>query len=60
MGNIYEERGYRDREDYLRSLAEDYALPLESVKEIAELLGPEEDFDGLICTLQDAEDFLSA
>jgi len=60
MSNIYEERGYRDRKDYLQYLAEDYGLTYEMVKEIADLLGPEEDFDGLVCTLQDAEDFLSA
>ena len=57
MTNAYKENGYNDREDYLSCIAEDYGLDLEKVvRPVAELLGPEEDFDGLLTTLQDACD----
>ena len=54
MSNVYHEKGYNDREDYLSYLAEDYGLDLEQVvRPIADLLGPTEDFDGLIDMLED-------
>lgn len=51
--NIYREHGFEDREDYLRSLAEDHGVDYDDVKMIAGMLGPNEDFDGLISTLED-------
>ena len=52
--NVYRENGYNDREDYLSCIAEDYGLDLEQVVwPIADLLGPNEDFDGLISSLED-------
>ena len=52
--NIYKANGYDDREDYLSCLAEDYGLSLEEVvRPLAELLGPDEDFDGLVSSLED-------
>jgi len=53
--NIYEQNGYENREDYLNYLAEEYG---DLVYEVADLLGPEEDFDGLVTTMEDAEHFL--
>ena len=54
MSNVYRENGYNDREDYLRCIAEDYGLDLEQfVRPLAELLGPDEDFDGLVSALED-------
>lgn len=53
--NIYQENGYADRNDYLNCLAEDYGVPLEDVYSFAEMLGENEDFDGLVSTLEDAE-----
>lgn len=53
MSNVYRENGYNDREDYLSCIAEDYGLDLEQVRLLAELLGPNEDFDGLIAMLED-------
>ena len=54
MSNVYSENGYNDREDYLNYIAEDYGLDLEQVvRPLAELLGPSEDFDGLIDMLED-------
>lgn len=54
--NVYQENGYEDREDYLKCMAEDYGVSLEQVKSVAESLGEEEDFDGLISVLEDAEE----
>ena len=50
---IYQEHGYRNRADYLASLADDFTLPLDSVMCLADLLGKSEDFDGLITSLED-------
>lgn len=52
--NVYKANGYEGREDYLSCLAEDYGLSLEEVvRPLAELLGPDEDFDGLVSSLED-------
>ena len=53
--NIYQENGYADRDDYLTCLSEDYGLPIEDVYSLAEMLGKNEDFDGLVSALEDAE-----
>ena len=54
MSNVYRELGYNDREDYLSCLAEDYGLDLEQVvRPLADMLGRNEDFDGLVCALED-------
>ena len=49
----WQERGYKNRQDYLRTMAEDYGVPLGHVLAVADLLGEGEDFDGLISTLED-------
>jgi hypothetical protein len=51
--NIYTEQGYKSRTDYLKSLSEEYGVPLDVVHSLAGLLGPNEDFDGLISALED-------
>ena len=48
----YIDKGFVNRDDYLKSLFEDY--PREQVIAISNLLGPAEDFDGLITALEDA------
>jgi len=53
--NIYQENGYKDRQDYLECMAEDYGVPLEVVVSLAEVLGENEDWDGLVLALEDAE-----
>jgi hypothetical protein len=53
MSNIYIENGYNNRVDYLKSLANDYAIDFIIVKEMAIQLGMSEDFDGLISFLED-------
>ena len=56
--NIYQQNGYTDRDDYLTCLSEDYGISIEDVYSLAEMLGEHEDFDGLVCALEDAECFL--
>ena len=51
---IYQENGYADRDDYLNGLSEDYGVPIDAVLALAEVLGPDEDFDGLVSNLEDA------
>lgn len=53
--NIYQQNGYADRDDYLTCLSEDYGVPLETVQSLADMLGENEDFDGLVSALEDAE-----
>jgi len=56
--SIYEENGYKNRQAYLKSLAEEYGLPFSVIMSAASALGPNEDFDGLITELEDMEDIL--
>ena len=49
--NPYTENGFADRQDYLRSLCDEY--PEDMVFALADLLGPNEDFDGLVTSLED-------
>lgn len=53
--NIYQENGYANRREYLESLAEEFGVSLETVFSLASLLGRNEDFDGLISALEEAE-----
>lgn len=53
MIDVYAEHGYKSREHYLSSLAEEFGLDEEVVYMTANLYGPNEDFDGLVTTLQD-------
>jgi len=51
--NIYQAKGFADRADYIVQLAEDYDVPVEDVWVLADLLGPTEDFDGLVVHVND-------
>jgi len=51
--SVYTDEGYKDRNDYLESLADEYGLDIKTVKLAADMLGPNEDFDGLVTTLED-------
>jgi hypothetical protein len=57
--SIYTEEGYKSRRDYLDTLATDFGLDRSTVYALAGILGSSEDFDGLICALEDAADELS-
>lgn len=54
--SIYTEEGYENRRAYLDSLADDFGLDRSTVYALAGILGSSEDFDGLICALEDAAD----
>ena len=54
--NVYVENGYEDRAHYLSCMSEDYNLELEAVYHLSELLGEDEDFDGLVVALEDEEE----
>lgn len=56
----YQENGYKNRREYLHCMADDYGVPYETVKELAIVLGPDEDFDGLIVMLEDYADSMAA
>ena len=56
--NIYQQNGYADRDDYLTCLSEDYGVSIEDVYSLAEMLGKNEDFDGLVCDLEDIESIM--
>jgi len=51
--NVYIENGYKDREDYLLNLADDFGLDYYMVSAMADMLGENEDFDGLVAELED-------
>lgn len=52
--SIYRENGFQSRRDYLESLAEDFGIDKTIVFTLASMLGPDEDFDGLVCAVEDA------
>jgi len=51
--NIYQENGYENRKDYLNSLADWHGVDKGTVYYLASILGKNEDFDGLVTTLED-------
>ena len=53
--SVYTKKGYTNRKDYLESLSDEYRVPCEAVFALASMLGPDEDFDGLVTSLEDAE-----
>jgi len=51
--DVYAENGYKSRRDYLESLADQYEISLDEIETISSMLGPDEDFDGLVTSLED-------
>jgi hypothetical protein len=49
----YLEYGAETRAEYLEMLADDYGIDLDTVHAMADVLGPNEDFDGLVTSLED-------
>mgnify|MGYP001087972401 CR=1 FL=1 len=49
---VYEDNGYKNRTEYLWSLTEDHNVSIETVRLYSDLLGPNEDFDGLVSALE--------
>lgn len=50
---IYQEHGFSTRKEYLSDLAEMLGVDTNTVYMLADLLGPNEDFDGLVTSLED-------
>ena len=53
--DIYKENGFASRIAYLQHLADNYGVPFDAVETLADLLGPDEDFDGLVIAVEDAQ-----
>lgn len=53
VDNIYIKHGYKTRLEYLNSLAEEFNIDKVIVFTLAGVLGPSEDFDGLITSIED-------
>ena len=53
MKNVYQEHGFKNRKEYLTDLAETYGVNKHVVFTLAQMLGEEEDFDGLVTSIQD-------
>lgn len=51
--SIYQKNGYKNREDYLRFLSDDNGIEYSVVLQLAQMLGSEEDFDGLVQTIKE-------
>jgi len=51
--DTYQEMGYGSREDYLRELAKENGADPAVVFAIADILGPGEDFDALVSSVED-------
>ena len=54
--SIYTDNGFKNRADYLQSLADDFGVDINTVKDLASVLGAEEDFDALVTELEDMAD----
>lgn len=50
---IYIEKGYKNRRDYLLHLAIDNGVPYDVVRALANKLGAEHDFDALVKKLEE-------
>ena len=51
--NIYKENGYKNRVEYFEALAFDYDIDINSVHALADVLGSNADFEGLIFAIND-------
>jgi hypothetical protein len=49
----YQDDGAIDRFGYLENLAADHGVDFETIITLIDVLGPDEDFDGLVTTLED-------
>ena len=56
--SIYTVKEYKDRQNYLNSVSDEYGVDINIVNSLADILGPDEDFDGLISILQDMDYFM--
>ena len=52
---IYQENGFESRREYLLDLADNMGMDASIVFALADILGSNEDFDGLVTALEDLE-----
>ena len=57
---VYKEKGFDSRHDYLLNLSEEYAVDKDVVFTLANMLGENEDFDGLINSVEDIQEYRGA
>lgn len=50
---VYQRHGFKDRMHYFRHLVDEYDVHMDVIMTLAEMLGPNEDFDGLVAALED-------
>ena len=50
---IYQENGFESRREYLLDLADNMGMDASIVFALADMLGRNEDFDGLVTSLED-------
>ena len=50
--SIYEDKGHADRTEYLEELSLDHEVSMKTVLLYSDMLGPNEDFDGLVSALE--------
>ena len=55
--SVYTQYGYNNRTQYLMSISEEYGVDLGTVYAVASMLGENEDFDGLLTSLEDYAGF---
>ena len=51
--NVYTDNGYKNRSEYLEELSDMTGVDLDTVCVLADVLGENEDFDGLVTSLED-------
>jgi hypothetical protein len=51
--NRYTDKGYKNRIDYFNSLSERFNIDINSIFALGDMLGIDEDFDGLVSSLDD-------
>ena len=56
MESIYQQNGFKDRYEYLMHLSDMYGIPYDTIRIAADMLGPSEDFDGLITMIEEWEE----
>ena len=54
--NKYKELGFKNRHEYLLDLAYENCVDYLYVESLAQLLGPSEDFDGLVNAIKDMKE----
>ncbi len=50
---VYQKHGYSCRHEYFEHLADTNEVDISTINQLAYLLGPNEDFDGLVVALED-------